>query len=191
MANVNATIDIKTLKALMLFAGRSDTRFYLNGLHIEQSATGTVAVACNGHAIAIARIDSEAYEPASCTIHRQYIDAIKTKYAITFTQNDDAATVSIQTADSKITMPLVDGRFPDWRRVVSAKQTGEQAYFHPDNVTMVDKAGQIIWKRSLGYVIQQNGNSVGYCNLGSDVHAYVMPLRSPYEDGVVSSPTFA
>jgi DNA polymerase III sliding clamp (beta) subunit (PCNA family) len=190
MANVNATIDIKTLKALMLFAGKSDIRFYLNGLHIEQSATGTVAVATNGHVIAIARIDSDCYAPATMIVHRQYIDAIKTKYAVTFTQND-AATVSIQTADGKITMPLVDGRFPDWRRVVSAKQTGEQAYFHPDNAALVERAGQIISKTKFAYLIQQNGNSVGYCNLGSDVHAYVMPLRSPYEDGVVSSPTFA
>jgi DNA polymerase-3 subunit beta len=190
MANVNATIDIKTLKALILFAGKNDVRFYLNGLHIEQSATGTLAVATNGHAIAIARIDNEAYAPASCTVHRQYIDAIKTKYAVSFTQND-TATVSIQTADSKITMPIMDAKFPDWRRVVSAKQTGEQSYFHPDYVTMVDKAGQIISKRLHGYLIQQNGNSVGYCSLGADVHAYVMPLRSPYEDNVLDSPTFA
>jgi DNA polymerase-3 subunit beta len=189
MANVNATIDFKVLKALMLFAGKSDIRFYLNGLHIEQSATGTLAVATNGHAIAIARIDSDAYAPASCTIHRQYIDAIKTKYAVMFTQNDNA-TVSIQTADSTIAVPLIDGIFPDWRRVVSAKQTGEQAYFAPDYAALVDKAGQIIGKRALAYVIQQNGNSVGYCSLGDHVHAYVMPLRSPYEDGVVSSPTF-
>jgi hypothetical protein len=190
MANVNATIDFKVLKALILFAGKNDVRFYINSLHIEQSATGTLAVVTNGHTIAIARIDSEAYAPATMTVHRQYIDAIKSKYAVTFTQND-AATVSIQTADSKITMPLVDGRFPDWRRVVSAKQTGEQAYFHSDYVTMVEKAGQTIGKRALAYVIQQNGNSVGYCSLGDHVHAYVMPLRSPYEDGVLNSPTFA
>jgi hypothetical protein len=190
MANVNATIDIKTLKALMLFAGKNDTRFYLNSLHIEQSATGTLAVATNGHAIAIARIDSEAYEPATMTVHRQYIDAIKSKYAVMFTQND-AATVSITTENGTITMPIMDAKFPEWRRVVCAKQTGEQAYFHPDNVTMVEKAGQTIRKRAFGYLIQQNGNSVGYCSLGDHVHAYVMPLRSPYEDGVVSSPTFA
>jgi len=189
MANVNTTIDIKTLKALILFAGNKDIRFYINGLHIEQGAGGTLAVATNGHAIAIARIDSEANEPATMTIHRQYIDAIKTKYAVTFTQNDDA-TVSIQTADSKIAVPLIDGIFPDWRRVVSAKQSGETAYFHPDYAAMIDKAGQIIGKRSTPYLIQQNGNSVGYCDLGEHVHAYVMPIRA-YTDGVVSSPTFA
>ena len=190
MANVNTTIDIKTLKALMLFAGKNDIRFYINGLHIEQSATGTIAVATNGHSLAIARIDSEAYEPASCTIARQYIDAIKTKHAVKFEQNDDA-TVSIQTVDSKIAVPLVDGIFPDWRRVVSAKQTGEQAYFAPDYAALVEKAGQTIEKRSTAYLIQQNGNSVGYCRLSDTVHAYVMPLRSPHVNGVVASPTFA
>jgi hypothetical protein len=190
MANVITTIDINTLKALMLFAGKKDIRYYINGLHIEQGAGGTLAVATNGHCLAVARIDSEAYEPASCTINRQYIDTIKTKYAVTFTQND-AATVSITTENGTITMPIMDAKFPEWRRVVSAKQTGEQAYFHPDNVTMVEKAGQTIRKQSFAYVIQQNGDSVGYCSLGEHVHAYVMPLRSPYKDGVLNSPTFA
>jgi len=190
MANVNTTIDIKTLKALILFAGHKDIRFYMNGLHIEQGANGTLAVATNGHAMAVARIDSDCYAPATMIVHRQYIDAIKTKYAVTFAQNDDA-TVSIQTADSKIAVPLIDKRFPDWRRVVSDKQTGERGYFHPDYAALVEKAGQIINKQNFPYLIQQNGNSVGYCSLGDYVHAYVSPIRSHYKERVLDSPTFA
>jgi hypothetical protein len=185
---INTTIDISTIKAIMLFAAKKDIRYYLNSLHIEQSATGTIAVACNGHAIAVARIDSEAHEPVSVTIDRQYIDGIKSKYAVTFNQID-AATVSIKTENGTLTVPVMDAKYPDWRRVVSAKQTGEQAYFDPDYAALVNKAGQTIRKNKIPYIIQQNGNSVGYCNINDVIHAYVMPLRA-YHEEVVSSPTF-
>ena len=185
---INTTIEMNTLKSLMLFAGKKDIRSYLNGLHIEQSATGTLAVACNGHVIAVARIDSEAHEPASITIDRQYIDGIKSKYAVMFNQVD-GATVSIKTENGTLTVPVVDARYPDWRRVVSARQTGERAYFDPDYAALVNKAGQTIRKSKLPYIIQQNGDKPGYCNLNDIVHAYVMPMRAYYEE-VVSSPTF-
>jgi hypothetical protein len=186
---INTSIEISTIKALLLFAGKKDMRFYLNSLHIEQSANGTFAVASNGHVLAIARIDSEAREPASITIDRQYIDGLKSSYAVSFEQVDNA-TVKIGVVGTSLTVPVLDAKYPDWRRVVSAKQTGERAYFHPDYAAMVNKAGQTIRKNKIPYVIQQNGNSVGYCNLYDVVHAYVCPMRV-YHDVVVDSPVFA
>jgi hypothetical protein len=187
---INTSIEISTIKALMLFAGKKDIRLSLNGLHIEQSASGTFAVASNGHAIAIARIDSEAHEPASITIDRQYIEGLKSSYAVSFEQLEGGM-VKLGVVGTSLTVPVIDGKYyPDWRRVVSAKQTGERAYFHPDYAAMVNKAGQIIRKNKTAYIIQQNGNSVGYCNLYDVVHAYVMPLRA-YHEGVIDSPVFA
>jgi hypothetical protein len=186
---IDTSIEISTIKALMLFAGKKDMRFYLNSLHIEQSAIGTFAVASNGHAIAIARIDSEAHEPASITIDRQYIDGLKSSYAVSF-EHIDGGMVKLGVVGTSLTVPVLDAKYPDWRRVVSAKQTGERAYFHPDYAAMVDKAGQTIRKSKVPYIIQQNGNSVGYCNLYDVVHAYVMPLRA-YHEGVIDSPLFA
>ena len=186
---INTSIEISTIKALLLFAAKKDIRLSFNGLHIEQSANGTFAVASNGHAIAIARIDSEAHEPASITIDRQYIDGLKSNYAVSFEQVD-SGTVKLGVVGTSLTVPVLDAKYPDWRRVVSAKQTGERAYFHPDYAAMVDKAGQTIRKSKVPYIIQQNGNSVGYCNLYDVVHAYVMPMRAYYEE-VVSSPVFA
>lgn len=186
---ITTSIEISTIKALLLFAAKKDMRFYLNGLHIEQSANGTFAVASNGHAIAIARIDSEAHEPASITIDRQYIDGLKSSYAVFFEQLEGGM-VKLGVVGTSITVPILDAKYPDWRRVVSAKQTGEQAYFDPDHAALVNKAGQTIRKSKVPYIIQQNGNSVGYCNLYDVVHAYVCPVRA-YHDGVVASPSFA
>ena len=186
---ITTSIEISTIKALLLFAGKKDIRLSLNGLHIEQSATGTFAVASNGHAIAIARIDSEAREPASITIDRQYIDGLKSTYAVSFEQLEGGM-VKLGVFGTSLTVPVLDAKYPDWRRVVSAKQTGERAYFDPDYAALVNKAGQTIRKNKIPYIIQQNGNSVGYCNLYDVVHAYVMPMRA-YHEGVIDSPVFA
>ena len=183
-------INVNTLKALSLFAAKKDIRYYFNGILFEQSATGTLAVATNGHCLAVARLDRESAEPSSFTVPREHLDNVVkgAKGPIDIVQVD-AAQCTINSSSGKITVPLLDGKFPDWRRVVSAQQTGERAYFHPDYHALVDKAGQIIHPSKLGYLIQQNGNSVGYANLNDVMHCYVMPIKA-YEAGVLSSPNW-
>ena len=184
-------INVTTLKALLLFAAKKDVRYYINGIHFERSATGTVAVATNGHALAVARLDRDSAEPASFTVPREHLDNVvkgaKGGIDIEQTQLTQCALVS---TNGRIIVPLLDGKFPDWRRVVSAQQTGEKSYYHPDYHALVDKAGQIVRPAKVGYLIQQNGNAVGYCKISDDFHAYVMPIRSGYENEVLSSPTW-
>ena len=184
-------INVNTLKALLLFAAKKDVRYYINGIHFEQSATGTLAVATNGHCLAVARLDRDSAEPSSFTVPREHLDNVVkgAKGSIDIVQVD-AAQCTLNSSNGRITVPLCDGKFPDWRRVVTQQQTGERAYFHPDYHALVDKAGQIIRPTKFCYEIQQNGNSVGYCRISDDFHAYVMPLRSGYENGVLSSPNW-
>lgn len=192
-------INVTTLKALLLFAGKKDIRFYLNGVHFERSATGTVAVATNGYCLAVARLDRDSAEPASFTVPREHLDNVVkgAKGGIDVVQVD-AAQCTLDSSNGRITVPLVDGKFPDWRRVVTPRQTGEKSYYHPDYHAMVDKAGRMISpaearqlnKWEVCYSIQQNGNSVGYANLNDVLHAYVMPLRSGYETEIISSPAW-
>lgn len=183
-------INVTTLKALLLFAAKKDIRYWINGIHFERSATGTLAVATNGHCLAVARLDRDSAEPASFIVPREHLDNVVkgAKGGVDIVQVD-AAQCTLNSSNGRITVPLCDGKFPDWRRVVSAQQTGERAYFHPDYVSMVDKAGQLLRPAKVGYLIQQNGNSVGYANLNDVIHAYVMPIKA-YEAGVVSSPNW-
>jgi DNA polymerase-3 subunit beta len=183
-------INVNTLKAILLFAAKKDIRFYINGVHFESSANGTMAVATNGHCLAVARLDRESAEPCNFAVPREHLDNVVkgAKGAVDVTKISDTQ-CTLNSTNGLITVQLCDGKFPDWRRVVSAKQTGERAYFQPDYAAMVEKAGQIIYPRKLGYLIQQNGNNVGYANLNDVVHAYVMPIKA-YENEVVSSPTW-
>jgi len=184
-------INVSTLKALLLFAAKKDIRYYINGVHFESGANGTLAVATNGHCLAVARLDREAAENISFTVPREHLDNVVkgAKGAIDINKVNDTQ-CTLNSSNGQITVPLCDGKFPDWRRVVSAKQTGERAYFHPDYSALVNKAGQMASSRLLPYVIQQNGSSVGYCNLNDVIHAYVMPYRTYDEIEVVSSPNW-
>jgi hypothetical protein len=184
---LSTLIEASTLKALLLFAAKNDVRQYLNTVYFETTTTGTYAVATNGHAIAVARIDeTQGRDKSSVLVHRDNMEAIlkiNPKHGIAIEQLPDN-----QVKIGSLTVPIADGVFPDWRRVTNAQQTGEIAYFNPEYLAMVNKAGQIINKRALPYMVQQNGGSVGYCSLNDVVHAYVMPMRGYGE--VVSAPTW-
>lgn len=187
----NATIKIDTLKALLLFAAKQDTRYYLKTVYFETTATGTYAVATNGHCLAVAKIDDQTgKEPCSVLVHRDHIEAIiKTNKTAVMIDALPDNQVKITGINGVVTVPVADGKFPDWRRVITAPQTGERAYFDPDYLAMVNKAGQIIRKQKSPYILQQNGGSAGYCSLGGVVHAYVMPMRG--YDEVVSAPVWS
>jgi hypothetical protein len=189
-ANFSALIEPSTLKALLLFASKQDARFYLNGVYFETTTSGTYAVATNGHCLAVAKISKETdKQPANVLIHRDIIENVLkgNKNAISLNQVAGDK-VEIVTLNGTMIVPTMIDSYPDWRRVTTAPQTGERGYFHPDYLALVNKAGQIINKRINPYVVQQNGGSVGYCNLNDVVHAYVMPVRGYGE--VVSAPTW-
>lgn len=188
---LNTLIEASTLKALLLFAAKNDARHYLNAVYFETTTTGTYAVATNGYAIAVAKIDeTQGSEPCSVLVHRDNIDAIlkiNSKYGIAIEQLDNNQ-VKLRGAFAGLTVPTMSDSYPDWRRVTKAPQTGELAYFNPDYLAMVNKAGQIIKRSKFPYIVQQNGGSVGYCSLNDVVHAYVMPMRGYTE--VVSAPAW-
>jgi hypothetical protein len=189
MENLSVTIDAKVLKAILLFAAKKDIRTYINTVHFERSANATYAVATNGHVVAVAKLDGMSdLPPGSFTVPREYLEAAAfAKYSLLL---DQAGTsVKITSIKGNMTVPLLDAKFPDWRRVVTPQQTGEKSYFHPDYAALVEKAGQIIAPKPMAYLIQQNGNNVGYCKISDDFHAYVMPIRSGLPS-VVSSPTW-
>jgi DNA polymerase III subunit beta len=173
------SIQIKTIKALLHFAAKKDIRYYLQGVQIEQGETGTFAVATNGHFLAVARIDTQAQAPASVIVGSDHLaTAIKSlKGAIMI--DVDGPKVTIKTGASEVTVPAVDGRYPDWRRVIRAPQTGEQAYFNADYLALVQKAaGEYHGNKSALYHVAQNGTSVGHCAIDDDLQVFVMPVRA-------------
>jgi DNA polymerase-3 subunit beta len=178
------TIQQNTLKALVYFAAKKDIRYYLQGVLIEQCASGTYAVATDGHCIAVARINSEPAEPCQVIIGREHLENANkgNKFAIVIDCPNQAEPgqlrrVTLSSGNGETAVTEIDGRFPDWRRVIRAEITGERAYYNPDLVTLVNKAGQAYALRKAGYHISQAGNNAGHCAFDTEFHAWVMPMR--------------
>ena len=182
---MQTTIEIKTIKALLHFTAKKDIRYYLQGVHIEQGATGTYAVATNGHFLAVARIDTQAQTPASVIIGSDHLaTAIKGAKGAAII-DVDGPKVTIKTGASEVTVPVVDGHYPDWRRVIRAPQTGGQAYFDPEYLATVQKAAREYHRnKDTLYHVTQNGNSLGHCAIDDNLQVFVMPARGSGSDPV-------
>jgi DNA polymerase III sliding clamp (beta) subunit (PCNA family) len=175
---MQTTIQIKTIKALLHFTAKKDIRYYLQSVHIEQCETGTYAVATNGHFIAIARIDTQAQTPASVIVGSGQLAAVIKGAKGAAIIDVDGARVTIKTTVGETTTDAIEAKYPDWRRVIRAPQTGEQAYFNPEYLATVQKAaGEYHGNKGTLYHVTQNGNSVGHCAIDDDLQVFVMPVR--------------
>jgi DNA polymerase-3 subunit beta len=175
---MQTTIEIKTIKALLHFAAKKDIRYYLQGVHIEQGATGAYAVATNGHFLAVARIDTQAQAPASVIVGSDHLAAAIKGAKGAAMISADGAKVTIKTTAGEITADAVEAHYPDWRRVIRAPQTGEQAYFNPEYLATVQKAaGEYHGNKGTLYHVTQNGTSVGHCDIDDNLQVFVMPVR--------------
>lgn len=176
-------ISSNTLKCVLQFAAKKDIRFYLQGVCFEQCATGTYAVATDGHLICVARLDSDAHEPLSIIISSDHLaQAVKNNKYDVFIEPMPDGKVTLKSSNGEMTVPLIDGRFPDWRRVTRAPITGEIAHIDPALLDRINTAGQLYSKRKVSYFTRQNGNSIGHCFIDSEVQAFVMPTRWKDDD---------
>lgn len=121
------------LKALMRFAADQDVRFYLNGIYFDRTG---FAVATDGTGLMAVKIES--FEGSSFIVPSAVIEAaLKSKKGKA--QYRYAFGVSDSTFDSVPYTPI-DAKYPDWRRVIPAKLSGEHTTYSSQVVEMARKA---------------------------------------------------
>jgi DNA polymerase-3 subunit beta len=100
-----------------------DVRYYLNGLLLEVSAGFLRAIATDGHRLAYCekQADCDIEEIKQVIVPRKGIQELMRL----LTDSDDSVNVMlgsnhirIQTAEIRFTSKLIDGRFPDYNRVI-------------------------------------------------------------------------
>ena len=119
-----AQSDLKRLIDLTQFAmARQDVRYYLNGLLLEVTPQQVKAVATDGHRLAVAQLDAETgvEESKSIIIPRKGVIEL----ARLLTGEDVELKVCVGTNavrmtidDVRFSSKLIDGKFPDYGRVV-------------------------------------------------------------------------
>ena len=156
------------LRAVSRFAAKKDIRYYLNGVLIEVYANVAYIVATNGHALAVGRIARDDHAlmegQGAAIIPAEFLAKIKTGRVLELilTVSDAEDGVSDFTLDdvsegTKTSGKTIDGKFPDWRRVVPSKVSGIPSQFNPEYLSVCMKASQDMGSRLGNIAIGYNG----------------------------------
>lgn len=127
VGQVNFSINQGYLKAVIdrtSFAmAQQDVRFYLNGMLFEVSTNLLRAVATDGHRLALCKADiqCEVDKPVQAIVPRKGVlelaklfNDVDADIAIALSNNH----IRVESADLRFTSKLIDGKFPDYERVL-------------------------------------------------------------------------
>jgi DNA polymerase-3 subunit beta len=193
----------ETLKALLTIAAKKDIRYYLQGVLVEVNPSGqTVLVATDGHrllALPVAADDVADPLPGEYIIPRDALESVKpVKYGrathpFELTIEQPAPTPDETRPGATITHParftltgattaagaMIDGRYPDWRRVLPATASNEPGHYQPDYVADFGAVASLLTgKKSPCPIIHHNGTSGALVTgLGHDAVGVLMPMR--------------
>ena len=191
-------VNLKTMQVLAKFiAPKADVRYYLNGVSLEVTDKGRYYVATCGHKlVAIRESRQEGDIEGQYILLREVILGIKIQKAgrnpVEYADLDvSGAKPKLEYCGTGTVFAFIDGKFPDWRRVVPVKTTGEIAQFNPDYlVALRDCAAATVGIGKLtSLFISHNGNGPGLAQCASgDWLAVIMPVRVSGEDATLPGP---
>jgi hypothetical protein len=154
-------------------------------------------------AVPVDKDDIENLLPGVWVVDRALLESVKpvkagrVEFPLTLTLERRDATTDAPSANVTLTGATtasgttVDGRFPDWRRVVPASADGIPAQFSPEYVGSFGKVGELLGgkSKSISAVIHHNGNGAALVTFpGSAAVGVIMPMRVGSEAGPVAHP---
>lgn len=181
---VTFTMPARQLKALAISASKDDVRYYLKGIAFDFTGTHPVAVSTDGHRLLAIKIDIPVEQTPTRDMKKSYIvplDAIqslKTKKfdEITITIRDDE-TYSLSNNGTETSGRLIEGRFPDWRKVTPTEVSGEPGQYQADYIGDFGKISTLLDAKYP--TISHNGDKgPALINLTDDSFGVLMPFRA-------------
>jgi DNA polymerase-3 subunit beta len=174
------TIKTNEVKALLLCAAKKDIRAYLNGIYFESNTRGLTAVSTDGHRLLAIQFEFNERQGLSAILPREALErAIKTK-ATSLIITIEGNRFTIDDGAQSIGGLLLEGLFPNWRRVIPSEVNGEATSFNNDYLADFDKAARLICGGNCK--VQHNGasNSAMIRFAADNVLGVVMPLRDSF-----------
>lgn len=182
------TLKQSAIKAVSFAMAKNDIRYYLNGMCIQHNGEETRIIATDGHRLHMVRVehkDGLVIDPIECIIPDTLVNTIiKAKASrhdkireVILTIDGDKVSAVLPDGTEAISK-LIDGKFPDYTRVIPESFNGQPAQYNIGYVSDIF-AGHMAYhevKRPLvGF--NYNGDSCGgICYAG--FCAIVMPLRA-------------
>lgn len=187
-------LNLNFVKGLAVIIPKSEIRYYLKGLYIEASkGEGVFMVSTDGHRLAIIKDDGfQSDGDYSFIIPLETITQLvklmdKTDVMALLSYNQTDNQITIQYKGNTIKCAPIDGKFPDFRRIVPAEVSGEAGQYNADYISDFKKmANAINQTKNLECYIKQNGEQVAIvdiCAHKPEHNIYgmglIMPLRKP------------
>jgi DNA polymerase-3 subunit beta len=192
-----ATINIyrNKLKAASRFMAVQDIRYYLNGVLIESNEMQSRIVATDGHTLFASRDDAKGDNAGSFTgiMPADTVKAIlawKAPYksandapVVLTTSDDPAGEHRAEWCGNICIFRLIDGKFPDYARVVPTDVNGAPAFYQPEYLVRCSKAAFDINTNKIGHFdFKQGGDGSGIAVFSSEAFAVIMPIRNTVAD---------
>lgn len=120
-------VPVEDLLKVLPFRADQDVRYYLNGILVEPAEHGAFLVATEGHLMAVvysaaARADKQRILDVSDDMARACRELKSASLASKITIEDEKARAIVADATGehfiKPGKPFIDGKYPDWRRVI-------------------------------------------------------------------------
>jgi hypothetical protein len=201
----NCIVSAELFARATLCQAKEVTRYYLNGVHVEPSpAGGALLIATDGHCMVVlhdpAAIVSGsaivALTPAmlkACRARQARFDPAdrvvvvcgQAAGVLSVTEREDPAGYDLQGVGVACYQPhsaLIDGSFPDWRRVVPSSQCPEkpQGVFDPKVIARVAEALGVEAGKGVAVISSGGPNDPHFVRALFPAPAFgiAMPLRS-------------
>ena len=193
------TITVEQARGLILASAKNDVRYYLQGALIDFEAGR--AVSTDGHCLLAINIETSVVDPAygSAIVPRDALEQISkagSKFdTVEIAYGPDGVTLA-RSSGLQITVPAINGRFPDYRRVIPESISGEPAQFDPDLMARICKALRLAvdaGPKACTYV-EYNGTSsalVSVKGCSEQAIAVCMPWRAESDGNSAISIFFA
>lgn len=189
------TVYRNKLKAAFRFAAVKDVRFVLTGILIESNPMQTRVIGCDGHTLFASRDDAKGDNVGTFTgiMPADTVKAILSWKASHKSAND--APVVITTADDPAgehraawcgnicIFKLIDGKFPDYSRVVPATLDAGISFFQPEYLVRCSKAAidlNTSAKGMFAFKCAQDGTGIAVFSPQS--FAVIMPIKTTVAD---------
>jgi DNA polymerase-3 subunit beta len=187
MTIIKATIRRDYIRAALICAATKDIRTYLNGVCIEILKDRVNVVSTDGHRLLVCRDmhpDNPVYpgQDVQIIIPTELLKGIKAKGSlhIEIDYDDETKAVRVRDGVMSIVGQAVDGRYPDWRRVVPESVTGQPSQLDPTYVGDMGKVSKELGSRQ-GYIHTSHNGESGATVVrfsDGDVMGLIMPIRA-------------
>jgi DNA polymerase-3 subunit beta len=174
---MKATMLIKNLKAVSRFCADGDIRYYLNGVKVESAPSETRLIATDGHILGCQRQTIGADENQEKGDFIIPLDTVKTilrwkapskvyqDIPVIFT-TESPTQIRAQWGDNIVVFSPVEGRFPDYHRVIPSELDQKPRMYHPDLIAKLAAAAIDINGKSkvMPYAFGFNGAGLALIN---------------------------